>query len=234
MWLPLQKFSGTLPVLLAACSACCSNRGLQPRWASHCLFLTAVLLDQNTPASTCPALQVTAVQYREAALGADALESCNFLVKAQVTLLPSFFVEADRLQVGDIGRPWMRTSCESASSLTATCSSFSFQCTALWLQGARDPDAIAMIVHLKAASRQTQDGAMQLSQASNVAVGSSQSTVAEPGSSPEWDAASMRRQRLATLRTDFQNIICPKGWSYEVEQPEGKLWCPPEPAAVSA
>eukprot|EP00891_Asterochloris_glomerata_P005983 jgi/Astpho2/5983/Aster-x1340 len=131
------------------------------------------------------AIQVTAVQCWEVALGAGVLESCSYLVKAQITLLPSFFAEADSPQ------------------------------------GVRDPDAIALVTHLKAASRQTRDGGKQLSQAGKSHVGVSQPAAAGPSSSPEWDAASMRRQRLATLRTDVQNIICPNGWSYEVEQPEG-------------
>ena len=38
-------------------------------------------------------------------MGADAPESCSYLVKAQIMLLPSFFAEADGLQVGDIGSP---------------------------------------------------------------------------------------------------------------------------------
>ena len=69
---------------------------------------------------------------------------------------------------------------------------------------------------------------MQPSQAGTTHVGSSQPPAAGPGSSPELHAASVRRQRLATLRTDFQNIICPKGWSYEVEQPEGGCRCHPD------
>ena len=112
---------------------------------------------------------------------------------------------------------------------SAPCLPFSVQSDALGAQGVRDPDAIALAIHLEAASGQIRDGGMQPSQAGKNHVGSSQPTAAEPGSSPGWDAASVRRQRLATLRTDFQNIICPKGWSYEVEQPEGGF---SEPATV--
>ena len=104
MWLPLRKYLETLPVQLAACSVCCSKRGLQSRWAALCLGLAALLLDQNKLAFACPALQVTAVQH-PSARGADVLEGCSYQVKAQITLLPSFFAEADCLQVGDIGHP---------------------------------------------------------------------------------------------------------------------------------
>lgn len=70
-----------------------------------CSALTRWFCDQNMLASACPALQVTAVQCWEVALGAGLLESCSYLVKAQITLLPSFFAEADSLQVGDSGQP---------------------------------------------------------------------------------------------------------------------------------
>ena len=61
--------------------------------------------DWNTRASACPALQVSAVHCWEVALGEGVLGSCNYLVKAEITLLPSFFAEADSLQVSDIGQP---------------------------------------------------------------------------------------------------------------------------------